>query len=288
MILGGSFLGVSTLTGLVQFPEPSAYTAIRINGEAIYDYVWSRNFVMTDAQIRALELDVTPVFDGTTIMLANFNNNLGAGSVDSITNPITSFDVNRRKSDETTFTLLDNVASTVTSYNDVTAEPNVTYIYEILAKNATEISEPLLADPLESDFYNWLIIDPETATTYVFNLNLQSSAFANEIDYNRYDGYNKYSPFTFGDRDFLTGSVSAILASNNEVCGVEVEQSVEFLDQFRAFINNKKEKILKSRKGHVIRVVTTDYNSNIWLDELGEQLYRVSFNFTEVGAVHGS
>ena len=131
------------------------------------------------------------------------------------------------------------------------------------------------------------MIDPETQVSYIFNLELVSNAFGNEINYRRYDGYNKYSPFSFGDRDFLTGTIEAIVISNPcQINGSDdVNQTVEFLNELRAFINNGKEKILKSRKGHVLRVVTIDPNTPIWLDQIGEQLYKYSFSFSEVGEV---
>lgn len=285
MILGGSALGVAVLGGGVQFPSPSAYTRVRINGEAIYDYVWSRNFVMTDDQIRELELNETPVWDGTTLLLANLNNNLNGGSVENITNPIIGFDVNRRKSSESNFTQLAQVGSDVTNYNDLTAEPNTTYIYEVLARSATEVSEPIIADPFLSDFYNWLLIDPETGTTYIFNLNLTSNAFNNEIAYREYAGYNQYNQYSFGNRDFLSGSISAVVSS--EVCNFTsgIPQTVDYLNQLRSFINNKKEKILKSRKGHVLRVITVDYSDSPLSDAIGDQPYVVSFSFKEVGEV---
>ena len=286
MVLGGSVLGVSTLLGGASFPSPSEYQSFEIYGSSIASNAWIRNYELTEAQIMAESPEDIPAWDGTTLLLANFSNNLDAGNVGSITT-IDNFDVNRRKVSETTFTKLATVDNTVTEYIDVTAEPNTTYIYEVLAKNATEISEPIVADPFDSDFFNWLLIDEETATTYIFNLNVQSNAFTNETSYERYDGYNKFSQFSFGDRDFVTGSVSAILALE-QGCELEITQPVEFLDTFREFVNNGKEKILKSRKGHVIRVVTTDYNSDVWLDELMEQFYRISFNFTEVGEVHAN
>lgn len=288
MILGGSIYGVSVLAGGQSFPTPSTYSRVTIHGSSIADKVWVRNFELTEAQMMEGDPTETPIWDGTTLLLANFNNNIGGGSVESITDPITEFDVNRRQVDETTFTRLATVDETVSSYIDVTAEPNTTYIYEILAKNATEISEPILADPFESNFYNWVLIDEETGTAYIFNLNLQSNAFNNEINYERYDGYDKFSPFTFGDRDFVTGSITAVVQTNSSICDVQIDQPVSFLNELRAFINNKKEKILKSRKGHVLRVVTTDYSSNPLNDGIGEQPYYVSFNFTEVGEVHGS
>ena len=66
-----------------------------------------------------------------------------------------------------------------------------------------------------------------------------------------------------------------------------IEQSVEYLDILRAFINNGKPKILKSRKGHVLKVITYGYEASPLNSGILQQPYIVKFNFEQVGDVNG-
>ena len=108
MVLNGSVYGSTIYSGLNldQYPSASEYTGVEIIGPGIFDMVWYRNIEMSDDDIRQLDITTQYVWDDTTVLLANFNNNLDAGSVDNLSSPITGFDLDRRKTTESTFTSL--------------------------------------------------------------------------------------------------------------------------------------------------------------------------------------
>lgn len=284
-VINGVALGISMLNAYAGYPVPSAYTSIKVYGGNIIDHVHIKNIELTTTDINNLQLYVSPTWDGNTILLANFANTLNAGNITGLVNPITTWILQRRKTTETTFTTLATLPSTATQYIDATAEPNVEYVYQVLATNATEISEPLV-NTLNSSFFNCVLSSLDGTEAYIFDLNLDFSGLEENTSYQIYEGYDTYPSFSFGDRKYVTGDVSAILASDYSADGIT--QTVDYIKSFSTFINNKQEKIFKDRKGNVIKVVTTGGIKQSPLNiGIGQQPYIVSFNFTESGVVNG-
>lgn len=284
-ILKGNILGLSVLSGFTAFPQPSAYTNIEIYGNSIVDNVQVKNVLISETEIINLpSIPTEPVFDGYTLMLATFNNgNLNAGNA-NVSYPITGWDLFRRKSDEQVFTKLITTGANVGTYIDNRVEPNATYIYELFGFNATERTAPIVAT-IESSYYNWVLSSIDGTINYIFDLNLNSDGFDNAVASNIYDGYGKYSKVTQGIRDYRTGKIEAIVAS--QVTDTGIVQTVEFIDGLRSFINNGEEKILKSRKGDVLRVATNKgMESKVLSDAIGQQPYVVGFEFIEVGDLY--
>lgn len=286
MILGyNAFLGYMPLQGGSFMPTPSAYTGLKVFGECIIDNIRVSNYTMTDAEIGLIDFNITPPWvAGKTIFLATFDySNLVGGNVIGLLSPILNWVVQRKKTTDITFTTLATLPVGSISYVDSTAEPNTSYTYQLLATNETEISEPLV-NTIDSDFYNSIIMDVDGTDVYIFDANLDFSGFSNEVATQRYDGYNKYSAYAFGNRDFKTGDVSAIIHSG--ITG-SITQTIDYVKAFNEFINNGKQKIFKDRKGNVLKVVTTGGVKQVPVDlAIGEQPYMVSFHFEEVAEVN--
>lgn len=281
-VMNGMVLGVVVLAQAISSPVPVMYNSIKVFGQSIVDYIQIQNIEKSESDIPNLKLYDTPIWDGNTIMLANFENTLNAGNVTSLTNPILNWVVQRRKTTDTSFTTLATLDVSQKSYVDTTLEPNVEYIYQIIATNDTEQSEPLV-NMLDSVFYNSVLSDLEGTIAYVFDFNLDFDGFENEVAYQRYDGFSKNSAYSFGKRDFRFGSATAILSSSFS----DVTQTIDFIKTFTQFINNGQPKIFKDRKGNVLKVVTTGGVKQKPLSiAIGEQPYEISFNFEEVGEVN--
>jgi hypothetical protein len=284
-VINGIALGVSILNSYAGYPIPATYTGIKVYGANIIDHVHIKNVLLTQTEIANLQLYTAPVWDGNTILLANFANNFNAGNITGLVNPITTWVFQRRKTTETTFTTLATLPSTTTQYIDATAEPNVDYIYQVLAKNATEISEPLV-NTLSSNFYNCVLSSLDGSEAYIFDLNLDFGGLQEVVAFQQFDGYNEFPSFSFGEMKYREGDVEAILAS--DYSGIELIQTVDYLKAFSAFINNKQEKIFKDRKGNVLKVVTTGGVKQAPLNiAIGAQPYTVNFNFKESGVING-
>jgi hypothetical protein len=113
----------------------------------------------------------------------------------------------------------------------------------------------------------------------LFDLNLSSGDMSNETDVTIYEGYTQKSSIAIGNRDYLKGTISCI--AGTVTTSNTLSQTVDYLDDLRAFINNKRAKYLKSRKGDVWKVVTWGMSVK-YMDELSEQVATITFNFFEV------
>lgn len=284
-IINGLALGAVVFGGVNSPPSSNTYTQIKVYGQAIIDHIKIQNIEKTVSDIQALQNYTIPIWDGNTIFLAKFENTLNAGNITNLTNPILNWVVKRRKSTETTFTTLATLPVGTKEYVDATTEPNVEYVYNIIATNDTEASEPL-ENTLSSYFYNSIIMDVDGTVAYVFDLNLDFDGYENVVAQQIYEGFNKYPAYSFGKRDYKTGTVTAILSSEYSSSGIT--QTVDYIKSFNTFINNGNLKIFKDRKGNVLKVVTTggvkQKPVNIGITE---QPYEITFNFTEVGEVNG-
>jgi len=78
-----------------------------------------------------------------------------------------------------------------------------------------------------------------------------------------------------------------MIATSNSITNEEISQDLEFLDEVRAFILNGKSKIIKFPKGMMYRVYTSDFfmNRKDGTDAHGNQIYRIGFEWREVGEV---
>lgn len=280
----GFVLGVSPFLGYTS--TVSVFNQIvLVGGDTYFDNITLLNYEMTDEEIANDTIGNIPTWTPQTLLLATFDGyDFSAGNIVGITDSILYYDFFRSEVGDTQLTKLATVDVSQGYYIDYTAKPNKDYIYTIIAKNDTELSNSIEAE-ITTDFYGDYLIRISDLKTYKFDLNLSHSAFTSEVAVKRYDGFNKYSAHSFGERDFITGSVSAII---QEGCtDIDFTQTEEFIKEFREFINDGSEKIFKTRKGEVYKVKTMNFASNVLNINIASQPYIISFNFEESGEVDG-
>lgn len=231
------------------------------------------NIVIGEEQLWTPDVVYNATFEDST---------LNAGNIEGATSPLEYYDIYRRESTDVTLTKLATVPFDSTEYIDTTAKPNTDYIYSLVAKNDTEIAQPIEGN-FTTDWFGDYLINPITYETYLFNVENDFSGMSTETAYQRHDGYNKYSSYSFGERDFRTGSVSGIPNSDIQTNGIV--QSVDFVEQLQNFIADGEEKIYKTKKGEVLKVHTFNFDSNPFINNSREQLYRIGFDFEEIGGV---
>lgn len=283
MYLNGYVLGVSYLSNTQSTPTKRAFSKITIHGNATIDKLHVKEVVLSNEELLQLNFTGTRIWDSDTILLAEFEGALGAGNITNLVNPITQWEINRKEISETAFKKLGVVDGNKSTFTDWTTQANKEYVYNIFALTDTEVGEPLETESIKTDYYGWYLIDKESGISYEFNLNIQSGGIENVTDMAIYDGYTKYPSFSIGQRDYIKGSLSAI--AGDILTNGKLYQPTDYLDDLRAFINNGKEKILKSRKGHIWNVMTTNYREAPLSDDVQEQPYTISFDFIESSEV---
>jgi len=278
---GTTLLGVSFFEGFTFVSGELNRFTIK-GGDSYIDNVQLFSEPQSDEYIDSAQLGETLLWTPNTLALMTFDGNLSAGNITNITSPITNWQIYRRKNTESTLTLLDTIPVTQTTYVDITAQPNTSYLYTILAVNDTEISTPIEGS-ITTDFYGMFLINPNTLTAYLFDSNLEFGGMTVESSHERYDGYNEFSAHSFGNRNFRVGAVSAIVRENFCDNTNTITQTAEFVKLIQDEINNGEEKILKTRKGEVMKVITTNPSTSPLNVNITQQPYSISFEFQEVG-----
>jgi len=282
LFLSGNFLGISFLQQVYSIPENVAYDKIEIFGDCKIDKVRGLSLALTDEEVDALRYIDTYTWSINTFILAEFNNTLVAGNIEGIVNPITTWEIYRKESTDTRYELLDSVDVLTESHIDYTARAYRNYDYRLFAKNDTEISTPIDAETIFTDWYHWSLTDVESGTVYLFDLDLVSDSISRSQDVTNYDSsFAKYTQTTYGQQDSISGGISATggTIDCNEADFLNYQR--EYLTQLGDLINNKKTKILKSRFGDAW-VVRTDNFQFKYMDVIQRQLATISFTFRQV------
>jgi hypothetical protein len=280
LILSIDFLGLGFLTDKKNAPIPKSYNNILFNGECVLDNIHVKNQILSDEDIYIMNPLDTPEWENSTILLAQFeNNSINAGILTTINNPIIKWSVNRKTVGDNVLKELGEVNVETNEFIDYTAQHGKSYIYDIFPITITEIGEVMETNVVTGDFYSWSLTDKDTGTVYLFDLNLKSDNFKNIRDISITNNYTQFANISYGKTDYIQGGINCILGnvSNNG----QLNQSVEYVNEFKAFINNGKEKILKNRKGELFYVHTMELENSVLDDNIEDQPYTVSFQFIQ-------
>ena len=281
MILGGAILGLSILPQYSAEPPESTYDTIRIYGESIVDKLRALTCALTEEEILAIKPNQEFDWTSDVILLAEFDNNLQAGNVITLTGAIEQWLLQRRRTEDTIYTELAELDVTVEEYIDYEAKSNKSYEYRLFAQSADELSAPLDADTLETRFDYYTLIEPISGVVYTFCLNTNTSPFATSNNLNVYEGSFTEHPYTSHSQNkYIKGTVN-FLAGNIDNDGVLLYPQ-DYLEDLEAFIHDGNEKIFKDARGRGWRVKTNLFTPQ-YKDRTVNQLASFSFNFVEVG-----
>jgi hypothetical protein len=282
MYLKGAFLGYSTLQYQPSLPVPIPYNKITFyGGSTIIDKIHIQNIELTGAQVQAINPIDTISWQPTTVLLANFDTDtLDGGNIISLPDALVGWKIYRTDTSTNISTLINTIAPTEGDYIDYSVAAYKTYFYEIIPYTATTQGSPLTTASIYVDIFGWYLCDYDSPSiVYLFDLNLSSNQIENETNVTTYETYTQKPVYSIGQRNYIRGSISCI--AGEILSDGTIYQPVDYLDDLRSFINNGKTKILKSRKGHVWKVITYGMPMK-FMDNIGEQVTEISFNFSEV------
>ena len=274
----------SVFSGVYSDPTTSTYSNLKIFGAGTFDDVHVLNRVLSQSEIDSLDLLEEPEWDVFTLMLAKFNNNLQAGNIVSLDDPIDNWIVRRKRSDESKFTVLAELEADATEYTDRLAESRKTYTYQAIPLAGDALGEPIEDDNVVTDFQRVVLLDPDTEEGYSFCLEVGRSQITTNERVTQQQTKGKYDTFLTENRKFASGSISTIPESNS-VTAQEIEQDIAFINQLEDFITNGNEKILKFESGFTYRVYTNNFVKAQRQGETsnGQILNSISFDWNEIG-----
>jgi hypothetical protein len=286
LIFNINHFDTNAFQSLIPLPVATTYSNIKLFNTGTFDDVWVENYVRSYAEILALDFFSQPIWTVRTLFLAHFNNNLQGGNIISLPNPIDKWIILRRGKNDAKFTKIAEVDANVDTYVDRFARSKEEYVYQLIAMAGDSLSEPLVADAVETNFTKVTLIDPVDNIGYEFCYDMSMSEIGVEEDLIISDTKGKFQTFLKGNKEVSVGSISMI-ATSDSITSDEINQDLEFLNGLKAFILNGKSKIIKFPKGMMYRVYTSDFSMTRkdGVDSYGNQIYRVGFEWREVGEV---
>ena len=289
MFLSGLFLGVSYFQNVVGIPSPvkKVYDSIQVFGGATIDKLQIENIEIDNETLTNIAISDRLIWNPTTILLAEFENNLIAGNVANLDSPVTKWQISRRESNSSVLKILGIVDVGVTEFVDYLCQANKTYIYEVNALTDTQISEAFVSEETNMSFYGWFLIGNDLdGSTYVYkmDLNVDFGGFQTEEDMTEYSTYIQYNAFAKGNRRFRRGTLTAI-AGEIYSNGNSILQSVDYIDELQIRIQDISTKTLKSRKGDILKVKTKGFSVTPLNNGIESQPYIVKFDFIECESV---
>jgi len=285
LFLSGNFLGTAIFKHIEgkALPLRRVYNKVRIYGNSTIDKLQIKNVEMENEDIRKIILTDTLTWKVDTLLMCGFENSLAGGNISNLTNPVTSWQVNRREVEGNTLKVLGNLDVGVSEFVDYSAQANKKYVYSIFASSSDELSEPLEAEEIETSFYGYYLLDSDNGIAYKFDLNVTSSDKQYNGDVTINKSYSKFPSISQGKSRYLTTKLSCI-CGNVDING-SLQQSIQYVDSLREFILNGKQKIFKTRRGEIYKIYTTNYSEKVLEDGILEQPIIVSFDITEVSDI---
>lgn len=215
------------------------------------------DFFVTRNVTEAYSTNVPTDWDFYTIMLANFNGDISAGSIDNLVSQVDSIRIKRRKKGEFEWlTIYEQAINDETDFN-FSGQDN----FAIYAEEYEYAWVPVLAgiegnyiiESIESKFQGVYICDANTIYKFMAGVSYGHSQYIQQVAVYNPLG-RKYPVYVSnGENNYQTGSFTGKLLGNYENTGVfNRKEMVLQKNEFMKWLTNKKAKFIK------------DYNGNAW------------------------
>ena len=291
--ISGTFVGATFIADTTPEFIKSLYDKVTIYGSdsyPIFDKLWIRNIVDDSTYFEDLVnfIDYQPTFDANTVFFADFDNgslsagNVSAGGEDAIAWRVTKTIDGRSQS-----YLVGEFPISTTQAVDYRVRNGETYKYEITAKTATKLAQPLETETIIAEHYGLFLIDEETNLCINFDMNGVLGNMSAEGDYTSYKTFNQFNTVSIGAKNALKGTISGIVNENSSYCD-GVIQSADFIDLIQDYVNNGTKKLLKTRKGDIFEIATSNFSRSQFVNESRQQVDVVSFDFEQIERVESA
>lgn len=228
-----------------------------------------------------------------TIMDAEFNNNLEAGSINGHNHVIDRFQCYRREyQNPSSDWQLVGQFDYDDHYNLYTVidrfiENHKIYEYSIVPLSKQIMGDVLMGPPITSEFTGMFISDIES--NYSMEVNFKFSDLAYNTTMAQHVPLNgKFPIVTFGNAEYRTGSATFLPLTPQTEYGYssEINAHDEFANRRNVinFLNNGRVKVVRREDGDTLVVVTYNVRSQALSDSL-DSISEVTFDFVEIGGL---
>jgi hypothetical protein len=236
--------------------------------------------LITDFKISTTITDKEALWiDYYTRFLANFESSLSSGNFSSY---IGGFRLKRLASDGSLYQTIDDFEVTELTYADMKGRNSITYSYELFSLDVNGNESLGTSTTATLDSYGWFLTDG--TNIYKFDMGadgVTTGAISVNKDFYVYENYSTYPTVGFGNRNYKTGTITSIPYSYSTTTQ-EYTFTVNLLNELKTFITNGEIKWLKNTKGEIFKVVTANFAYD-YIDNVPDQPYEISFDWTEIG-----
>jgi len=263
------------------------YTGLKVFGKCEIDNIHVSNYVLTGEELLAIDRYATPSWiPNKTIFLATFEEEtLDAGNITGLEEEILEWIILRKATGASKYTEMAFVDVATTNYEDRVAYSRESFEYLIIPSTLNTVGSSIASSPLYVDLDSWYLMSEDSSYTYKMYANLSTSALVSNEDVSQKQTVGKYDVFNKGNRDFISGDVSYIPIFGYEEGTIKIIQTVSQMEELKNFIKNGEIKILKSPKGEIWKVYTTNPSfTKVNHREMG-QIDAIDFSFAEVAEI---
>ena len=272
--------------------------SVTLNGAQTCAYVWLTQGTPSQEIINSVLNDgeFMPEFDDSTYMLANFANNLNAGSLTIAASDVSGFAVYRREGESSFLAHIADVSLATTAIYDYSAKSQSTYTYYIFALSPTVyVTEPLVSAQVTPVFWDWAILECtedtngvyHVTTEHKFSLNVTTGTMSNNstpVLLTNFTRYPKRQPVA---ANYKTGTLQGYIGSVDYVNNKYTDTSAQADARFDLSTSDSI-KFLKNRKGDIWRIETESPITMQVGDNLPQQPYVGSIPWVEVGSAENA
>lgn len=230
-------------------------------------------------------------WDGDTLFNCDFVTIYGGNPAGYNVDNISFIEIKRQKAGDSEWITLVKIPVGEPSdlefeHHDYFNQHGVLYNYAIVELDLAGNESTYQMAQIQSCFDKVFIVDEHNSYDLTNMTNYNS--YQRNQQTGIYETFGRKYPITVMNSvlDYYSMTTSAYLIKDNTTNDFDYIQQRNYIDEFTKFLNNKKAKILK------------DYNGNIWLiaingaptispiQELGNSIAQVSFNWVEIGDVN--
>ena len=270
--------------------------SVAMQDVAIYNGIYDELEVLQNTTVNNQETIKSNSWNDNTLMLANFQNNLSAGSVNVGNHKVSTVQFLRRKKGETEWQICKEIQydenKEMYSFVDKYIESEQEYEYcirptarvyddtGVYVETIVGENSPTTLTRVVFDYVH--LFDNEASYDLLYNFKLGD--ITSNIDANTITTLGGQYPFTiYGASKYKTGNATCLLVTEESATGsINVGAEKVLRNNIDKFLSNKKPKILKCDDGTYLLISISD-NYTLIPNENLLGSYSLSFNYTEIG-----
>lgn len=278
-------------------PTQFAISEITIAGPGVFSYLWiiSGTFSATQLQNLLQTYGYEPEYDSSTIFLANFEEGLDAGNLQSPGETLVGVALYRLLNGSTQLQHIADLPLTTTQILDYGFANQSQFQYYLFPQGEeTYISQPLISSMIQPVFWNWTLlvcVQNETdeniyymQNAYVFANNVSSGSVSNNSAPNLLKNFTQYPTFQMDTANYKSGTLTALIGKVDQVKNQYID-SVELANEIMDLSTDTRPKFLKDRKGNLMQVSISGAVVMAAGDAQPQQCYTVQLPWAEVGSI---